>query len=58
MDTITKFKICFATFLTLSSSWVFAGLSEPVVTVSEPSVLALMGAGAVAVLFFAKNRKK
>jgi len=57
MNTISKFKISFVTFLSLCSTSVFAGLTPPVV-VSEPSILALLGAGAVIVLYAAKKRKK
>lgn len=56
MNAISKTSL--VAFLSLISSSVFAGLSDPVITVSEPSVLALMGAGAVAVLYIAKKRKK
>ena len=57
MNTISKFKISLVTFLSLFSSSVFAGIVPPIV-VSEPSILALLGAGAVAVLYVAKKRKK
>ncbi len=58
MNTISKFKISFVTFLSLFSTSIFAGITQPPVVVSEPSILALLGAGAVAVLFIAKKRKK
>ncbi|MCK5396428.1 MAG: PEP-CTERM sorting domain-containing protein [Gammaproteobacteria bacterium] len=57
MNTISKFKISLVTFVSLFSSSVFAGIAPPIV-VSEPSILALLGAGAVAVLYVAKKRKK
>ena len=57
MNTISKFKISLVTFVSLFSSSVFAGITPPIV-VSEPSILALLGAGAVAVLYVAKKRKK
>lgn len=57
MNTISKFKISFIAFISLNSSSVFAGIAPPV-AVSEPSVLALIGAGAVVMLYLAKTRKK
>lgn len=57
MKTISKFKISSVVFLSLCSSSVFAGVVPPV-SASEPSVLALLGAGAVVVLYAAIKRKK
>lgn len=57
MNTISKIFTS-VTLLSLYSSSVFAGSVVPPVIVSEPSVLALMGAGVVAVLYIAKKRKK
>ena len=57
MKTISKFKTSSVVFLSLCSSSVFAGVAPPV-SASEPSVLALLGAGAVIVLYAAIKRKK
>lgn len=58
MKTISKFSISSAVLLSLCSSSVFAGIGGVIVPVSEPSVLALMAAGAVVVLYAVKRRKK
>lgn len=65
MKTISKLKAVVVTFLSLCSTSLFAGgpiISDeypmPPVSVSEPSILALLGVGVVVALFVAKRRKK
>ena len=57
MEMISKFKISFVVFLSLCSTSVFAGIAPPV-SVPEPGILGLLAAGAVAVLYVTKKRKK
>ena len=57
MEIISKLKTSIVVLLSLFSSSAFAGIAPPV-SVPEPSVLALMGAGVVAVFYVTKKRKK
>jgi len=59
MKTISIVKTGSAVLLSLCSLSVFAGVDiRPPIEVSEQSVLALLAAGAVVVLYAAKRRKK
>lgn len=58
MKTISKLRMSSTVLLSLCTSSVFAGVDVPPVQVSEPSVFALLAAGAVVVLYAVKRRKK
>ncbi len=57
MNIIKQSKAVFLTLLSLGSSSAFAGGEAPVL-VSEPSTMALIGGGALAVIYLAKKLKK
>ena len=57
MNIIKQSKAVYLTMLSLGSTSAFAGV-DGVVAVSEPNTLALIGGGALAIIYLAKKFKK